>query len=241
VARRAHDQVQALDVEATFREAKLKSLREVYRAEVEELRSALELSPDQRQNLVGQGTAALDRPLRQELDRILERIEGVVAYEDHEDRFGRIGQAIDVVALRISDLAAQIRDFDRLEEARVDLVRNRLEDQLARALDERVQIEEVEPGALGLQPVEVRLRTASGEKIDCTISIDGTMRIHHYEHVDQASCARSARKLAESLPELMAMRGEPRLDIAASAPNAEAAAGRPGATDTTPAQRKPVE
>ena len=177
--------------------------------------------------------------MRQELDRLLERIADVTAYEDHEDRFGQIGRAIDVVSLRVSDLAAQVRDFDQLEEARVDLVRNRLQDKLAEALGERVQVDQVEPGALGLQPVEVRMHTAGGEKIDCSISIDGTLRIHHYEHVDQASCARSARKLAESLPELMAMRGEPRLDIAASA--AESTASRPTEADATPARRKPVE
>lgn len=235
LARRAHDQARALDADAAWRKAKLESLREVYRLEAEELRSSLNFSPEERRDLVGEGNAALDLPLQRELDRILERIDAVQAYEDHEDRLDRLGQGLDMVSLRVGSLAAQVRDFDKLEDARLELVRNQLEGQLAKALGEGVRVEEVEPGELGLQPVEVKLKTASGEKIDCSVAIDGSLRIHHYEHVDQASCARSARKLAESLPELMAMQGEPRLDIATGAAQgttAEKAAVTPPRTRT---------
>jgi chromosome segregation ATPase len=216
LARRAMDEARALAAEATARESRLKSMREIYRIEVEELLAALDFSSDDRRDLVGEGEVALDRPLRRELERLLERIDGVNAYEDCEARFDRIGQSIDIVTQRVSDIAAQVRDFDRLEEARLDLVRNHLEARLAESLGEDVRIDEVEPGELGLQPVEVKMHAASGEKIDCSISIDGTLRIHHYGHADQAACARAARKLAGSLPELMAVQGEPRLDVAAT-------------------------
>jgi hypothetical protein len=224
LARSAADEARALAAEAATREARLKSVREVYRAEAEELLAALDFSAADRRELVGEGAAALDAPLRREVERLLERIDSVVAYEDHEARFERIGQSLDVVTQRVSDLAAQVRDFDRLEDARLDLVRNRLEAKLAASLGEEVRIDEVEPGALGLQPVEVKMRTASGEKIDCSVQIDGTLRIHHYGHADQAACARAARKLTASLPELMAMHGEPRLDVAEAASSARSAA-----------------
>ncbi|HVR97932.1 MAG TPA: hypothetical protein VMW27_15040 [Thermoanaerobaculia bacterium] len=223
LARRAHDQARALESEAVWRESRLRSLREVYRAEVQSLLQSLEFSADDRRELVGEGSAALDQPLRRELEGLLVRIEGVQHYEDHEVRFDRIGEAVDVVGVRVADLATQVRDFDRLDEARLDLVRNHLEEKLRTALGEEVSIQEVRPGALGLQPVEVHLRTARGEKIDCSVALDGSLRIHHYEHVDQASCARSASRLAERLPELMALREQPRLDIAAETGAARAA------------------
>jgi hypothetical protein len=237
LTRRAADEARALAAEASARDARLKGVREAYRAEVEELLASLDFSPADRHELVGEGDAALDRPLRVELERLLERIDSVTAYEDHEARFERIGQAIDIVTQRVSDLVAQVRDFDRLEEARLDLVRNRLEARISESLGEEVRIDEVEPGELGLQPVEVKMRSASGEKIDCSAQIDGTLRIHHYGHVDQAACARAARKLTESLPELMAMRGEPRLDVAETTTTARTA----GAAADRPARGRTVE
>ena len=152
-----------------------------------------------------------------ELARLLTRIEMITAYEDHEDRLGQIGQGIDMVSLRVHDLVTQVQNFDQLEESRIDLARNRLGEKLSGVLGEPVRTEAIEPGALGLQPVEVKMRTASGERIDCSISLDGTLRIHHYEHVDQTSCAQSAQKMAASLPDLMALREEPQLDIAVAA------------------------
>ncbi|HEX4955383.1 MAG TPA: hypothetical protein VF017_18485 [Thermoanaerobaculia bacterium] len=236
LARRAHDQARALESEAIWRESRLRSLREVYRAETQSLLQSLAFSDDDRRDLVGEGSAALDQPLRRELDSLLTRIDSVQRYEDHEVRFDGIGHAIDVVGVRVADLVTQVRDFDRLDEARLDLVRNHLADKLRTALGEEVSIQEVRPGALGLQPVEVHLRTAQGEKIDCSVALDGSLRIHHYEHTDQASCARSASRLAERLPELMAMQEKPRLDIAAetgaarAAGNAERTREEPGRT-----------
>lgn len=223
LARRAHDQARAFESEAVWRESRLRSLREVYRTETRSLLQALEISGDDRRELVGEGSAALNQPLRRELESLLTRIDGIEHYEDHETRFDRIGQAVAMVGVRVADLATQVRDFDRLDEARLDLVRNHLVEKLRTVLGEEVSIQEVRPGGLGLEPVEVHLRTARGEKIDCSVALDGSLRIHHYEHVDQASCARSASRLAERLPDLMAMQEQPRLDIAAGTGAARAA------------------
>jgi len=132
---------------------------------------------------------------------------------------------LDPLTARVSDLASQVRDFDRLEAHRVALVKDRLGEQLRQVLGDEVEIVEVVPGELGLQPVEARFRTARGEKVDCSVSIDGTLRIHHYEHVNEASCAASARTLAEHLPQLMAASHQPALDVAAAAAARLAASG----------------
>lgn len=217
LARKAYDEARGLESNAAYREARLEALREVYKAEIESLREALRFSPEDRADLVGEGSAALDAPLQRELDQLLTRAEGVRYYEDHELRFADLGKVLDQVAVRAADLASQVRDFDTLEQGRVDLVRNRLGAKLKEVLGEEVRLVEVIPGELGLQPVEARFQTARGEKVDCSVYIDGTLRIHHYEHVNQASCSESAVKLAKSLPELMALNGQPRLDVAAAA------------------------
>jgi hypothetical protein len=223
LARRACDQAYALAADARLRQETLRSLRQQHLQEVESLLALLDFSAEERRTLVGEGDAALDAPLRHELDRISRQISAVTFYDDHEDAFESIGKALDVVALRATDLAAQVRDFERLEDTRVDLVRNRLADKLSEALEQRVTIETVTAGALGLQPVEVHLRTSGGEQIDCSVGVDGTLRIHHYGHLDQATCARSAVKMTDKLPELMAMRTKPTLDVAASASPAASA------------------
>jgi hypothetical protein len=217
LARKAYDEARGLESNAAYREARLEALREVYKAEIESLREALRFNPEDRADLVGEGSAALDAPLQRELDQLLARVEGVRYYEDHELRFADLGKVLDQVAVRVSDLASQVRDFDTLEQRRVELVRSRLGAKLKEVLGEEVRLVEVIPGELGLQPVEACFQTARGEKVDCSVYIDGTLRIHHYEHVNQASCSESAAKLAKSLPELMALNGQPRLDVAAAA------------------------
>jgi hypothetical protein len=232
LARRACDQACGLESDAAYRKARLAALREVYAAEIAGLGEALQFAADDRVDLVGEGAAALDAPLRQELERLRDRAESVRRYEDHEARFAALGKALDRLAAGVGDLAAQVQDFDRLEGNRVDLVRHRLGSKLAEALGQEVQLLEVAPGALGLQPVEARFRTANGEKVDCSVYIDGTLRIHHYEHVNQASCAASARALAQHLPQLMAMTGQPSLDAAAGAAPGGGASPPAGAAAT---------
>ena len=225
LARKTYDEARGLESNAAYREARLGARRGVYKAEIESLREALRFSPEDRADLVGEGSAALDAPLQRELDHLLARLEEIRYYEDHELRFADFGKALDPVAARVTELASQVRGFDGLEKERLDLVRNRLGAKLQEILGEEVRLVEVTPGELGLQPVEARFQTARGEKVDCSVYIDGTLRIHHYEHANQASCAESACKLAKSLPELMALNGQPRLDVAAAAsPSGEAEA-----------------
>jgi len=233
LARRAYDQARGLASNADYREARLSALREEYAAEVEDLRQALQWSAEDRADLVGEGGAALDAPLRQELDRLHERVEGIRYYEDHELRFSDTARVLDLLTARVSDLASQVRDFDQLEENRLDLVRHRLGGKLKEVLGEEVQLLEVVAGELGLQPVEARFRTARGEKVDCSVALDGTLRIHHYDHVDEASCAQSARAMAEHLPELMALQGQPALDVATEAAERSQTAAGQAATRPT--------
>jgi hypothetical protein len=233
LARRACDQASGLDSDAAYRQARLAALREVYAAEVASLRQALRFAGDDRVDLVGEGEAALDAPLAQELERLGERLAGVRRYEDHEARFAELGKVLDHLSVRVGDLAAQVQDFDRLEGNRLDLVRHRLGGELTKALGQEVQLLEVTPGALGLQPVEARFRTANGEKVDCSVYIDGSLRIHHYEHVSQASCAESARALAQHLPALMATTGQPSLDVVAAGAQPGAAADAADASART--------
>jgi len=223
LARRAYDQASALESNLVYREARLEALREVHAAEVDGLLRALQFSAADRADLVGEGAAAIDEPLRQELGRLRESIHGIRHYESHELRFADLGKVLDPLAARVTDLASQVHDFDRLEAHRVALVKGRLAEQLSQVLGEAVEVVAVVPGELGLQPVEARFRTARGEKVDCSVAIDGTLRIHHYEHVDEASCAASARTLAEHLPQLMAATSQPALDVAAAAAPRQAA------------------
>jgi hypothetical protein len=225
LARRAYDQAGGLESNLAYREARLEALREVFTAEVDDLLQALQFTPEDRADLVGEGAAAVDAPLRQELVRLRDSVRGIRQYEDHELRFADLGKVLDPLTARVSDLASQVRDFDRLEAHRVALVKDRLGEQLRQVLGDEVEIVEVVPGELGLQPVEARFRTARGEKVDCSVSIDGTLRIHHYEHVNEASCAASARTLAEHLPQLMAASHQPALDVAAAAAARLAASG----------------
>jgi hypothetical protein len=223
LARRAYDQSSALESNLAYREARLEALREVYTAELDDLLQALQFTPEDRADLVGDGAAAIDGPLQQELVRLRDSVRGIRRYEDHELRFADLGKVLDQLVARVSDLASQVHDFDRLEANRVALVKDRLGEQLREVLGEEVEIVEIVPGELGLQPVEARFRTARGEKVDCSVAIDGTLRIHHYEHVNEASCAESARALAEHLPQLMAATSQPALDVAAAAAQQQAA------------------
>jgi len=213
LARKAYEEARGLESKAAYREARLAAMRGVYKMEIESLREALRFSPEDRADLVG----ALDAPLQRELDHLLARLEEIRFYEDHELRLADLGKALDPVAARVTELASQVRGFDGLEKERLDLVRNRLGAKLQEILGEDIRLVEVTPGELGLQPVEARFQTARGEKVDCSVYIDGTLRIHHYEHANQATCAASALKLTKSLPELMALNGQPRLDVATAA------------------------
>ena len=223
LARRAYDQASALESNLAYREARLHALRDAYTAEMDGLLQALRFTPEDRADLLGEGAAALDAPLRQEIVRLRDHVGSIRLYEDHELRFADLDRVLDPLAARVSDLASQVHDFARLEAHRVALVKDRLGEQLRQVLGEEVELIAVVPGELGLQPVEARFRTARGEKVDCSIAIDGTLRIHHYEHVDEASCAASARTFAEHLPQLMAATHEPALDVAAAAKERQAA------------------
>ena len=213
LAREAHDLALGLAAEVRWREARISTLKVAQLAEVAVLREALAFSESDRAELVGTGEAALDRPLHGELNRLEAQIERVRLYDSLDARIDEITSALDRIAPKVSSLAGQVAEFDRLDAARLDLVRTKLQAELTQIIGEPLRNVSEHVPALGLQPVEVRFQTSAGEIVDCAVGLDGSLHVHHHGHANQRTCAEAAKRLAASVPRLIKMTTRPALDI----------------------------
>ncbi|MFA5907934.1 MAG: hypothetical protein WC815_04070 [Vicinamibacterales bacterium] len=213
IAREASDMARELVAEFRWREARIEALREALQAEVMVLRQLLEFSDEDRKELVGTGDSALDVPLWRELKRIEAEIPQVRLYDSVDQRFDDIARALDEISPRIVELTSQVKNFDKLDTARFNLVRNNLASELSEVIGEPLKKVGERPGVLGLQPIEVHFETMGGEKVDCLVGIDSSLHIHHHGHADQRTCAEAAKRLAAAIPRLIKMNAQPTLDV----------------------------
>lgn len=206
----ARRRASGLAAEADGRDARLRAERMVRGEELDELLEQLD-GIAQQGWLVGEGKSALHQPLVAAADRLRSRNQTLPAWDDRAGWYRSLDESIAALRRRTTALSTQVEDFESLDETRHQLVANELAPRLERLLGERLRQTEVRPGARPIDPVEVRYRTAQGERIDCTVDLDGSLRIHHHGHADHATCAEAARRMARGLPEFMRSDG-PTLD-----------------------------
>ena len=226
-AARAEVSVQAAATALRCRRCTLAARAAVLRAELSASRAALALSdidPAARVKALGTGPTALDAPLRQRLEDLDRRVDEIDRWEGHEVRLEALTEQVDQVASRCLDLVAQVREAGPLDRARGQLITRQLPQGLSKALGERVTLLPPRPGDLPerlLEPVEVHYETASGERVDVAVGLDGALRIHHHGHQSQAACAQAAERLAQGLSGLVQATRPPVSDLAmgASAPS----------------------
>lgn len=179
--------------------------------EVARQRARLSFDPEDREDIVGD----LDAPLRRALDQLEQRIRSVQSWDSYERRLAAVEADLNAVSSEVEAMATLVQDFDALEDARVALITTELASRLTATFGQAVSLSGVEEGALGMQPVEARYRTAQGERIDVTVDIDGSLRIHHHGHPTTASCHDAAADIATRLDALMAVEATPKRDIVA--------------------------
>jgi hypothetical protein len=224
-ARRLADDVATLASEVRWRAARVDATRRMLAADVEAVRSQLEFSPDERRLLVGSGDRAIDAPLRAELDRLSNALETTaLLYDSLEPRTAAIATAIDRVGTEANRVSSDVKRFEQLNGHRFILVDETLPAMLGEIAGAPVEKLGEDVPALGLQPVEVHYRVPrTGELIDCTIGLDGSVRIHHHQHTSLRDCAAAAERMAEVVPRTLTLKHLPRMDE--TTPSSTPAAG----------------